>query len=623
MNLHISLIFLIFLVFSGKIFSLDIVIYENPPMLHDKETINAIEEKKKNLIEIKKYNESCNIECMLSESLYQSYLYYTEIKNRMFYLDIYETKTGNKIYSFKEELTAESFRNIILKGNALISLYDYNVIDVFQAIDEENLKLFKYFIKNKRNLTKLNSLGMSALNYALYKKRYNLIKYLIKERSVIYTPDIDGIVPLHRIAEWGDIVLFKKFYFKFLNNIVSNNGNNFLHYAILSGNIKLVSFLLNNGFTLKDKNKLNKNSLHFAAESGNKELFDFIYEKNSDLLLQITKNKENILHFASKSGNIELYKYIITLLKEQKFDIEKLQFDKYHRNYIFYSVIANKENYISEFIKLGQKFELDKFNNSALHYAVLNGKMTSVRDLISLGLDIKQEDKYKRTPVLLGFRYLVLKDLKEMLTDMTFTNLRDENGLTALHYAVLGNKFKTINYLFSHNIDINTKSRYGENSLFFAILNKSEALFLYLYYRGVSSDILLDSGDTLLHMAAQEKNPWFFNFLLNHNKKIYTMNKRKEYPLDVAVKTENLSVVKSINLKRQQELYRPDLNNNRILERVIMWGTRNVFDYLIKENIRVDIPNNKHECALDIAVKFKRNYMISQLNKIGAPMCNN
>lgn len=616
-------IFLIFCVYSVNIFSLDIVIYENPPMFHGKETIKKIEEKKTNLIEFKKYDKSCNIQCMLSESLYQSYLYYFEIKDKTLYLSIYETKTGNKIYSFKNNLSASSFEDLTLKGNALIKLYDYNVIDIFQAIDEENIRLLKHFAKNKKNLIKVNGLNMTPLNYALFKKKYNLVKYLLGNSKIIYSGDVNNITPLHRIAEWGNIILFKKYYFNFLNNMTSDIGNNFLHYALISGNVKLIKFLMNNGFSLGDKNKYNKNSLHFVAESGNIDAFNFVYEKNKEQLLQITKLGRNILHFASKSGNYELFKQITKLLEKNNFDINKNQFDKFHRNYIFYSVMANKENYIKKFLKINQKFELDTLGDSALHYAIKNEKLNSIRDLISLNLNIKKENKEKQTPVLLAFRYLNLEDLKELLTDLTFTDLKDKNELTPLHYAVLGNKFKTINYLFSNNIDINTKSNYGENSLFFAILNKSEALFLYLYYRGVDSNIVLKNGETLLHMAAQEKNPWFFNFLINHNESIYKINKRNEFPLDVAIKVDNLSVVKSINLKHRQEFYRPDLYNNRALEKVILWGYRDIFDYLIKENIRTDLINNDHECALDIAIKAKRNYMISELKRIGATKCKN
>ncbi len=616
-------ILLIFCVYSVNILPLDIVIYENPPMFHGKETIKKIEEKKKNLIEFKKYDKSCNIQCMLSESLYQSYLYYFEIKDKTLYLSIYETKTGNKIYSFNNDLTASSFEDLTLKGNALINLYNYNVIDIFQAIDEENIRLLKHFAKNKKNLSKLNGLNMTALNYALFKKKYNLVKYLLANTKIIYDGDINNITPLHRIAMWGNLKLFKKFYFNFLNYMKSDSGDNFLHYALISGNIELIKFLLNNGFSLGDKNKYNRNSLQFVAESGNIDAFNFIYEKNKEQLLQITKLGQNILHFTSKSGNFELFKQITKLLETKGFELNKNQFDKFHRNYIFYSVMANKEGYIKKFLKINQKFELDTIRNSALHYAIKNEKLNAVRDLISLGLDIKKENKNKQTPVLLAFRYLNLENLKEMLTDLSFTELKDSNGLTPLHYAVLGNKFKTINYLFSQNIDINTKSLYGENSLFFAILSKSEALFLYLYYRGVDSNIVLKNGETLLHMAAQEKNPWFFNFLINHNENIYKVNKRNEFPLDVAIKEDNLSIVKSINSKHRQEFYRPDAYNNRALEKVILWGYKDIFDYLIKKDIRTDFINNNHECALDIAIKAKRNYIISELKRIGATKCKN
>jgi ankyrin repeat protein len=596
------------------------VIYENPSSFHNKNTLDEISEKRRNLIEFKKYESSCNINCMLSESLYQSYLYYIEKKGNKLYLDIYETSTGNKIYSLNDIINIDTFKNLVLKGNTLINLYSYEVVDIFQAINQENIKLLKYFSKNKKNLTKTDGLNMTPLNYALYKKKYDLVKYLLAESHVIYDEDIDGITPLHRIAQWGNIELFKKYYFNFLNNMVTKNKENFLHYALISGNIKLINYLLNNGFSLEDKTKLNENSLHFLAESGNLETFKIIYEKYKDIT-DIAKTGMNILHFAAKSGNFELFKYIEKILKEKNFDIKKNQFDKYHRNYLFYSVLGNKEDYIKNFIDLGQKFENDINNDTALHYAVKEDKIKSIRDLLRLGLSPKDNNKQNKSPILLGFRYLILKDLKEMLNDMTFTDLRDENGLTPLHYAVLGNRFKTINYLLSHGIDINTKSKFGENSLFFALLSKSEALFLYLYYRGVSSDAILENGETILHISAQEKNPWFFNFLLNHNVNIYIENKQKEFPLDIAIKEDNLSVIKSLDIKHKIEFYRSDSNNNRALEKIILFGHKNLFDYMIKEDIRVDVPNANHECALDIAIRLKRLYMISKLNKIGAPRC--
>jgi len=611
-------LFIIFILFSYNLFSLDIVIYENPPIFHSKSTLKKINENKANNIEIKKYDKSCDIQCMLSNSIYQSYLYYLEEKNGKLFLSIYETKTGNKIFNINKEYRPGNFASLVLKANTLIRVYAYDITDIFQAINKKNIKFLKFFAKN--DLKELNGLKMSPLNYALYLKRYDLIEYLMKDKSLLYNKDKDGITPLHRIAEWGNLELFKKYYFSFLIDLKSNNNKTFLHYALSSGNIKLIKFLLKKGFSLEDETRTKRNALHFVAESGNIEAFDFVYEKNKKIL-DLTMNKQNILHFAAKSGNIELFNKIKLILKEKKFDFDKNQFDRFNKNYIFYSIYADKENYINEFLKEGYKFQDDKYGNTALHYAVINNKMNSIRDLLKLGFNPNKENKNKATPVLLAFRYLNTEDLKELIVDAKFTDIKDINGLNALHYAVLGNRFETVNYLIFNGVDIHSKGNFGENSLVFAILSKSKTLFMYLFFRGVSSDIKLENGDTLLHFASQEKDPWFFNFLIKNNIKIYLENNQNELPLDIAIKESNIDVLKSLSFKNKIEFYRPDKNNNKALEKSIIWNKKEVFKFFLKEKLRFDIPNINQECSLDIAIRLKRKYMISQLKKLGAPNC--
>lgn len=92
----------------------------------------------------------------------------------------------------------------------------------------------------------------------------------------------------------------------------------------------------------------------------------------------------------------------------------------------------------------------DSLGRKPIHYAAVLESSKQLEMLVKAGADLKEMDKKKCTPLMLAAKFGRFKNLKFILDkvrDSSYINYRGDEGLTALHYAVIEKHHECITYM--------------------------------------------------------------------------------------------------------------------------------------------------------------------------------
>ena len=313
----------------------------------------------------------------------------------------------------------------------------------------------------------------------LAKTPQKIIKELAVAVQEFYREEIDGETPLHFLAMKGNLESYK-----FLcknkedKNPICRWRTTPLHYAAELGHTEIVKYILDNISDKLPKSKAGSGGwtpLHCAARWGQFKTFeiiaDYVEDKNP-----ADGNGETPLFVAAALGYFDICKYILTKVKEK--NPKNLQGNTplhcaAQRGHIeIFKIIAET---------LENKNPAKPDGRTALHLAVEEGHF----DVCSYIID---NTKLKNPPIItgLGLRpelgsmtplhiaaqngnlkiyHLIAKHLKEK-------NPPDNNGFTALHFAVHGRNFDVCKYILQKIEDKHPENVFRQTPLQAAMKNK-------------------------------------------------------------------------------------------------------------------------------------------------------
>jgi ankyrin repeat protein len=268
----------------------------------------------------------------------------------------FSDKYGNTALHYAAKTNNNNLVTFLLENEADYQTTNkFNETPILHAVEKDNYESAQTvieFYKLKSPLTlaqylnKQDSLGKTALHYAVSNKNYNLVKILLNNGAKFSIKDNSHKSPPHYAALLGnsDIInLLIEYGYDLLDldssdeiiqklktnlhialaerkfdiakiiinayksdnrlglyeyiNQQDETDNSALHYAITNGNRELVTTLLDNGAYPASKNNLGKTSLHIAAElnkSGFVELLVEACKINSKLNLHRYVNQQDI-----------------------------------------------------------------------------------------------------------------------------------------------------------------------------------------------------------------------------------------------------------------------------------------------------------------------------------------
>lgn len=299
----------------------------------------------------------------------------------------------------KEQLVKE-----LLEDGTDITLGDYqNATPWFYAVAKNNKNIMKMFLDHGVSLDIKDSHGLTPLHFAVKKNDRDTVNLLQR-----YLPldaknwvDDQGRSPLFYAQTPEMFKLLKDLDLLADINMQDVDGKTALHYAIIADATTMIEILVRQGADINLPDKKKRTPLVYALNKNDYQIIKIFLDNSADIQVP-DKDGYTILHFAVQTNNHDLLKLLLDY------------------NIDFYAQ--------------------DNKGKTAYHFAVESGNVDILKELLEGGYyyfeDKRLVDNYGRTPVYYVKNINILVYLKNIGALSNINNMRDNEGLTPLHYAV-------------------------------------------------------------------------------------------------------------------------------------------------------------------------------------------
>jgi len=469
---------------------------------------------------------------------------------------------------------SEFVEYLLLKPNLNINEKDYNgVSPLMKAVNQNNSsiveQLINYSSKHKRynrqhhdnqhqyknmrlDINEKDNKGNCPLIKAIHKNNFDivfsLVNYGIKNNFDMNVKDSDGNTPLTISYKYRYFPIFK-YLTQYLNiNQKDATGHTVLHYAIKNGDLEMTRKLIRIGADIYLKDDVGNSPIDLAIASGDAQLLKCLLDKYNISLMNIhcnnyngdCGNNNNSINNDSNDGN----------------DNDK---------------ISGNEN-------KNDDSNVKSNNNN-------NGGLYSKETIL---ISILKSKKYT-----LEDKTFLVKDLLEKGTNVNAIN---QEGFSALSYALQFDLTSIVKTLIENGADINHRDRKGNSLLYILAKNNKFELFKLLYEEGallyIDHKLSKFYFDDLLKITSYE----ILNYLYDHGhhhiedmKKYSTM----KYYCDL-IERDDYEKFK-LFVEIQGENFNPDMVNDygeSLLHISLKNKSLEIFKYLVETcNANVYVKN--------------------------------
>lgn len=417
------------------------------------------------------------------------------------------------------------------------------------------LETITYLIEQKGNsVDKTTHDGRLYIHWAASRGNVELVEYLISKGSDINRTDDKGATPLAFAASNGQVnkAIYETFFNNGLDvNYKNANGANFLLMAIgYDKDLALTDYLLSKGLTLSDVDANGNTVFDYAARTGNVDILKQLQKRG-------IKPSDKSLIFASEgtrsnANNLEFYKYLVEDLKLNP----KTTGD-------------NGENVLHNLVKKKDQQEI-------------------VAYFLAKGVDVNQTNKEGNTVLMEAAKGTDVVMLNTILGKTKNKDQRNNNGMSALSFAVNNGSSDVVSTLISQKADIEVRDNAGNNLAYYLIQSyrptrqnqKDEFTekISILSKSGVDFKNEQKDGSTILHLAVAKND-------------IKLLEKLEDFQIDV----------NAINEQEMTALHKAALiaKDDKVLK------------YLIEKGADITLKTEFDETAYDLA---SENEVLQQAN---------
>ncbi len=223
-------------------------------------------------------------------------------------------------------------------------------------------------------------------------------------------------------------------------NIQDRFGNTPLIFAIIHNKIGFFKHLIRNQANLNLANFNNETPILIALNNNREEMVKILFEKKVDLSIK-NKNEENIYFYLVRSHNLELLKLLLND------NIEYIYSKNYCNNTLLHQSVSISDYEITKYLlESGLLSNVkNKFNETPIFNAVKNGDIEMISILIKYGALLDIENSFFETIYnIADKKILEFLDYKE-----TSVNYLKYIKKYPLHCAVIKNDYNKVKQLLT------------------------------------------------------------------------------------------------------------------------------------------------------------------------------
>lgn len=446
---------------------------------------------------------------------------------------------------------------IFMNYNADFTLKDnYGKTVLFDVIEGGNLEILKDVVNNINNLNILDENHQTVLFKAVLKEDISMAMELVLHGINVNFIDKDGQNVLFNAILQGNknSALIELLIKKGINlNIVDNYHKNIIDellYVIdlqknppkdLEGKYRVITpqkeymplalLFLEHGFEIDKIDENGKTTLQREIENKNFTNVEFLLECGADVNI-CDEFEKNIIHKEILKGYSN-YK-MIDFLVSKGANIDARDFDERSVVDDIVEILAvvkgfKKANpFLATIIKYDEKYDvllkkvltyrpnietqrLDGTN--ILFDMVLYNDFDTLKTIINYGINLNIKDKRGYTPLMhMVEEGLKISDKKErelfierlvyFLKYRVSVDIRDNDGRTVIHKAVIANDLAVVEKLLTKKADLSVKDIHGRTALHHTQWHGNYKIARWLIAAGADMNLPDNSGFTLLNYAA-------------------------------------------------------------------------------------------------------------------------
>lgn len=306
------------------------------------------------------------------------------------------------------------------------------------------------------------------------------------------------------------------------NNTKITNNNQYIdgsYYsamdiATINKNFESVKLLIDSGANINFQMKEKPRSEFLASEYANPQILELYLNKNIYLLMN-SEDVVSLIKSASIGNNVENINYLV---KNLGIDVDT------------------------------------KDTNTMLHYAVGHGSVEAADELIKLGADIDNTNANFKT----SLHYIIennsdrlIESVNLLLSKKANPNIKDKNGNTALHLAVMNahkskkEYIEVINALIKNNANVNILNDKNQLALNIAVINNDTEISNILI--NAKSELNnMYNGSAPIHIAIKNNNIAITDTLLLNGADVDIKDSKRYSPLAIAVENNNLEICRKL-----------------------------------------------------------------------------
>jgi ankyrin repeat protein len=469
---------------------------------------------------------------------------------------------------------------------------------------EEILKERNYNINDR------DQNGETALHLTCKAANVDIARYLLENGADPTARDNDGLTPLHIAAAYiSDSDIFDLLLVANRNvdiDASDESGMTALHFATATSNVTCARFLLSNGANPNTRNQNGSTPLHFAAMfAKDMDIVELLVNhKDVDAVNCLDNSELNALMHCATFNENGHGERIVNLLREKRASAEERNIlngsliiwdgDQPDREDVQHFYLSHRERMLGSREKEGQSVDyVDFFNDDKvkiedkiekmflirLDNAMANSDVEKVRHLIEMGAELSKATwGGGRNALHAASKYVTKTELLDVIlaTGIFDVNSRDENGHTALRFAVDANSVENVRHLLEQGADPTISDNDGFTPFHMAAaFNKDSEILILLSLATDGNTFEMDErnkfGLTALHLATYASNVTAARLLLSNGADPNVTDKNGATPLHVAaIFAKDMQVVELL-------VNHPDVDVNCLDN----WG-RNALDHARK-----------------------------------------
>lgn len=279
-----------------------------------------------------------------------------------------------------------------------------------------------------------------------------------------------------------------------------------LRHAAQTGQLGIVTYLLQNDAKVDAVDKSNWTALFFASQNGYLEIAEELLRNKADPNWKA--DKLTPLHLAAEFGNMDICRKLI----EEDADVNASNAD----------------------------------GLTPLHMATLSGQLKIMEVLLDHEAEIDCKDDTATRPLHQAASSGITEAVKLLVARNATLDAADDSGRTALHLAVEGEFSEIVQVLVGATADINTAVGESGTPLHAAATNGNLEIAMQLLYAGADLHISDGSNFTVLHLAARYGHTSLVRTFLENGAGVDELNAEGQTALHLAASNGNFGALQAL-----------------------------------------------------------------------------